>query len=76
MTPQLPGPAAVSPLLRIGGGSWLRAARRARWLAWASLAWMTLEGAVGVVAGIEANSISVHWRRSGSAAPRCSSATA
>ncbi len=38
---------------------WLRAARLARWLAWASLAWMTLEGAAGVLAGIEANSISV-----------------
>jgi divalent metal cation (Fe/Co/Zn/Cd) transporter len=38
---------------------WLRAARRARWLAWASLFWMTLEGGVGVLAGIEANSISV-----------------
>ena len=38
---------------------WLRAARFARWLAWASLAWMTLEGALGVLAGIEANSISV-----------------
>jgi hypothetical protein len=38
---------------------WLRAARKARWLAWASLVWMTLEGVLGVLAGIEANSISV-----------------
>jgi divalent metal cation (Fe/Co/Zn/Cd) transporter len=38
---------------------WLRAARQARLLAWASLFWMTLEGAGGVLAGIEANSISV-----------------
>src|SRR3954469_18292778 len=38
---------------------WLRAARRARLLAWASLVWMTLEGLAGLVAGIEANSISV-----------------
>lgn len=38
---------------------WLRAARQARLLAWASLAWMTLEGALGVLAGIQANSISV-----------------
>jgi divalent metal cation (Fe/Co/Zn/Cd) transporter len=38
---------------------WLRAARRARLLAWASLLWMTLEGGLGVVAGWEANSISV-----------------
>jgi divalent metal cation (Fe/Co/Zn/Cd) transporter len=38
---------------------WHRAARRARWLAWASLLWMTLEGLGGVIAGVQANSISV-----------------
>jgi divalent metal cation (Fe/Co/Zn/Cd) transporter len=38
---------------------WLRAARQARLLAWASLAWMTLEGVAGLVAGLQANSISV-----------------
>src|SRR5438067_12951960 len=42
--------------------SWLRAARWTRWLAWASLAWMTVEGAVGLVAGFQANSIAlVGW---------------
>ncbi|MDE3130117.1 MAG: hypothetical protein KGL16_03110 [Acidobacteriota bacterium] len=47
---------------RPGGGrdaGWLRAARQAKALAWASLFWMTLEGALGLLAGIEANSISV-----------------
>jgi divalent metal cation (Fe/Co/Zn/Cd) transporter len=38
---------------------WLRAARRARLLSWASLAWMTVEGVVGLLAGFEANSLSV-----------------
>jgi hypothetical protein len=38
---------------------WLHAARQARLLAWASLVWMTLEGALGLLAGIEANSVSV-----------------
>jgi divalent metal cation (Fe/Co/Zn/Cd) transporter len=38
---------------------WLRAARLARLLAWASLGWMAVEGAVGVVAGLQADSISV-----------------
>jgi len=38
---------------------WLRAARRARQLSWASLLWMTLEGVVGLVAGLEANSLSL-----------------
>ena len=42
--------------------SWLRAAQWARWLAWASLAWMTVEGTVGLVAGFQANSIAlVGW---------------
>ena len=60
-------PAAAPAPLPIAGTSslprrsdrWLRAARQARLLAWASLFWMTLEGAMGVLAGIEANSISV-----------------
>src|SRR5215467_3103133 len=34
--------------------AWLRLARWARWLAWVSLAWMTIEGAVGLAAGISA----------------------
>ena len=41
---------------------WPRAARLARWLAWASLAWMTVEGAVGLAAGLTAGSIAlVGW---------------
>src|SRR6266705_394288 len=41
---------------------WLRAAKWARWLAWASLGWMTIEGAVGLAAGIAAGSIAlVGW---------------
>ncbi len=52
-----PAPARVS---RDAG--WLRAARLARWLAWASLAWMTVEGAVGLTAGFTAGSIAlVGW---------------
>src|SRR4051812_25373844 len=39
--------------------AWLRAARQARWLSWLSLVWMTLEGAVGFLAGVQANSISL-----------------
>ena len=38
---------------------WLRAARHAKTLAWFSLAWMTGEGVLGLVAGIEANSIAL-----------------
>lgn len=40
-------------------GSWVRAARWARWLAWASLFWMTLEGIVGMASGFGAGSIAL-----------------
>jgi divalent metal cation (Fe/Co/Zn/Cd) transporter len=43
-------------------GRWLRTARLARWLAWASLAWMTAEGALGLIAGLAAGSVAlVGW---------------
>jgi divalent metal cation (Fe/Co/Zn/Cd) transporter len=41
---------------------WLRSARRARLLSWISLAWMTVEGALGIAAGLAASSIAlVGW---------------
>jgi divalent metal cation (Fe/Co/Zn/Cd) transporter len=46
---------------------WLRYTRHARWLAWASLAWMTAEGAIGLVAGITAGSIALTGWALGSA---------
>ena len=39
--------------------AWLRAARHAKLLAWASLTWMGVEGAVGVLAGVQAHSLGV-----------------
>ena len=41
------------------GARWLRAARLARLLSWASLGWMTVEGVVGLLAGFESHSLSV-----------------
>ena len=41
---------AVAPRMA-DDSEWLRAARYARWLAWASLAWMTAEGVLGLIAG-------------------------
>lgn len=38
---------------------WLRAAKRARMLSWASLIWMSIEGIVGLLAGFEADSLSL-----------------
>ena len=41
---------------------WLRLSRAIRLLSWVSLAWMTAEGAVGLVAGVAAGSLSlVGW---------------
>lgn len=38
---------------------WLRDAARARLLSWISLGWMTIEGAVGVIAGLVAGSVAL-----------------
>jgi divalent metal cation (Fe/Co/Zn/Cd) transporter len=45
------------PLERNAG--WRRAARLARWLAWASLVWMCTEGAIGLWQGLAAGSIAL-----------------
>jgi divalent metal cation (Fe/Co/Zn/Cd) transporter len=49
---------AAPPAIRRDAG-WLRAARQAKWLAWASLVWMGLEGGLGIFAGIQAHSLGV-----------------
>lgn len=41
------------------GVAWHRDARRARFLSWISLVWMTAEGAIGVISGILAGSIAL-----------------
>jgi hypothetical protein len=46
---------------------WQQAARAARWLAWASLAWMCTEGAIGLWQGITAGSIALTGWALGSA---------
>jgi divalent metal cation (Fe/Co/Zn/Cd) transporter len=61
------GPSAQVPTLPLTGSPrspvrdalWLRAARRARLLSWVSLAWMTAEGALGVLAGAVAGSVAL-----------------
>ena len=39
--------------------AWVETARRARALSWASLAWMIVEGVVGLIAGLDASALSV-----------------
>jgi divalent metal cation (Fe/Co/Zn/Cd) transporter len=46
---------------------WQRAAQQARWLAWASLAWMCTEGAVGLWQGLTAGSVALTGWALGSA---------
>ena len=50
---------AVSKTSAAPSREWLRFARLARILAWASLGWLTIEGTVGVVAGLLAGSIAL-----------------
>ncbi len=47
------------PGLERGDPPWQRAAGRARLLSWASLIWMSGEGLIGLVAGVQAQSISL-----------------
>jgi len=42
-----------------GSPVYLREARKAKWLSWASLGYMALEGAVAIIAGIAAGSIAL-----------------
>jgi divalent metal cation (Fe/Co/Zn/Cd) transporter len=46
---------------------WRRAAQQARWLAWASLAWMCTEGAIGLWQGLTAGSVALTGWALGSA---------
>lgn len=55
--PGSPCGCAAKPEPREAG--WQRAARLARWLAWASLAWMCTEGAVGLWQGLAAGSVAL-----------------
>jgi divalent metal cation (Fe/Co/Zn/Cd) transporter len=50
----LPVPATASH-----DAAWLRRARLAKWLAWASLVWLCIEGSVGVIAGLVAGSVAL-----------------
>jgi hypothetical protein len=49
----------ASPAAGIDRGEWLRLARRAKVLSWVSLAYMTLEGAVAITAGLVAGSVAL-----------------
>lgn len=53
------GPCCPAPAAAARDETWLRAARWARALSWASLIWMTIEGAAGLAAGFAAASIAL-----------------
>jgi divalent metal cation (Fe/Co/Zn/Cd) transporter len=46
-------------IVSVGSDEYLRLATRAKWLSWASLGYMALEGAVAIIAGIVAGSIAL-----------------
>lgn len=48
--------AVAAAAVTVRDQGWLRAARFARWLSWASLLWMTAEGGIGIAAGVAADS--------------------
>jgi hypothetical protein len=57
-------PSSSSAADRLPAGSrrdeaWVQTARRARALSWVSLLWMTVEGVVGLIAGLDASALSV-----------------
>jgi divalent metal cation (Fe/Co/Zn/Cd) transporter len=58
MSTQIPILPVVQPG-RHGNDDWQRAAQWARRLAWASLIWMTIEGAIGLLSGVEADSVAL-----------------
>jgi divalent metal cation (Fe/Co/Zn/Cd) transporter len=51
--------AVEAATVSVGSPEYLRLAQRAKWLSWASLGYMALEGAVAIVAGIVAGSIAL-----------------
>src|SRR5688572_19602203 len=54
------GPATALPqTLPARSDEWLRAARVTRRLSWLSLAWLTIEGTVAIVAGVTAGSVAL-----------------
>ena len=49
----------MSAVLEHGSDAWQRAAAQARWLSWASLAYMAAEGAVAIAAAVLAGSVAL-----------------
>jgi divalent metal cation (Fe/Co/Zn/Cd) transporter len=58
-TPPLEAPPLEAARVAHGSAGYLRLARRAKWLSWASLGYMALEGLVAILAGIMAGSIAL-----------------
>ena len=53
------GAAALPTTSRVDAATYRRLAGRAKWLSWASLAYMVLEGAVAILAGVLAGSVAL-----------------
>jgi divalent metal cation (Fe/Co/Zn/Cd) transporter len=57
--PTLPLAQSSAQAVAVHNDEWLRLARRTRMLSWLSLAWLTVEGTVAIVAGITAGSVAL-----------------
>lgn len=55
----LPATVASGTAAGVSRAEWLRLARRARWLSWASLGYMAIEGGVALFAGVVAGSVAL-----------------
>jgi divalent metal cation (Fe/Co/Zn/Cd) transporter len=54
-----PVPSVTPPAAAPPSHEWMQAAHRARMLSWLSLVWMSLEGGIGIAAGIVAGSVAL-----------------
>ncbi|HWD69642.1 MAG TPA: cation transporter [Solirubrobacteraceae bacterium] len=59
ITSPTPAPPTPEPPAAVHDAEWRRTAARARMLSWISLGWMTIEGVVGLIAGLDASALSV-----------------
>jgi divalent metal cation (Fe/Co/Zn/Cd) transporter len=59
MLPTAPAAAPTSSPARVGAETYRRLAKRAKWLSWVSLGYMTFEGSIAILAGVLAGSVAL-----------------
>ena len=59
MLPTAPAAAPLFPPARVDAETYRRLAKRAKWLSWVSLGYMTFEGSIAILAGVLAGSVAL-----------------